>query len=339
MTRALQVVDAGPGITVQDAGRRGYLAFGVGRGGAVDRLALAEGAALLGQPITHAALEIAGLGGRFKASGEALRIALTGAPMRASIDDVPVVWNASHLLRPDQVLHLAAAGRGVYGYLHVGGGFATPVMLGARATHLSARLGQPVQPGDILPVGSDRGARTGRVLDVEDRFAGGAVRLVASLQTDRFSQAERARFAATAFRRDTRGNRMGVRLVQDGAGFGTDGALNVLSEVISPGDIQITGDGTPFVLLAECQTTGGYPRIGTVLPQDLPRVAQAPPGAALQFGFVTLEDALDAHAAHARSLGDLPRRIRDLVRDPHDIADLLSYQLISGATAGQDENA
>jgi allophanate hydrolase len=107
--------------------------------------------------------------------------------------------------------------------------------------------------------------------------------------------------------------------------------LTILSDVIVPGDIQITGDGAPFVLMCECQTTGGYPRIGTVLPSDLARVAQAPAGAILTFGFVDLDAAraIEQRATAARAA--LQSCVTPLLRDPHSIRDLLGYQLISGA--------
>jgi allophanate hydrolase len=152
-----------------------------------------------------------------------------------------------------------------------------------------------------------------------------------------FSEDEIARFEATRFARDARGNRMGVRLIPDGEGFHSRAGLSILSEIVVPGDIQITGDGTPMVLLAECQTTGGYPRIGTVLPCDLPRVAQAPPGAGLTIRFVDREEAMAAERAAAEALRALSGRLTRLVRDPRDIRDLLSYQLISGVTAGKTE--
>lgn len=85
-----------------------------------------------------------------------------------------------------------------------------------------------------------------------------------------------------------------------------------------------------------CQTTGGYPRIGTVLPADLPRVAQAPAGAALRFRLVGLDEAVDIERADARMQVSLGRSLRPMIRDPYAIPDLLSYQLISGAIAGNE---
>ncbi|MDA7430161.1 biotin-dependent carboxyltransferase family protein [Primorskyibacter aestuariivivens] len=337
MSRALIVHRAGPGVTVQDIGRPGYLAFGLSRGGAADRLALWEGAALLNQPETCAALELAGMGGTFEAR-EDMRIALTGAPMRATLDGSPLVWNASHTLPAGSKLEVGAAERGSYGYLHLGGGIATPEQLGSRAAHLAARIGAALAEGTQLPVGADTRTDTGLTLDPLPRFDGGTVRLVPSLQTDVFAQAEITRFEATTFRRDTRGNRMGVRLLPDGEGFGTDAGLNILSEVIVPGDVQVTGDGTPFVLLSECQTTGGYPRIGSVLPADLPRVAQARPGAELCFQFVTLDEAVEIERREVERRRALRKATRPLIRDPHDMSDLLSYRLVDGVIAGDEDN-
>ncbi len=336
MTRALIVQRAGPGITVQDTGRPGHLSNGLSRGGAADRLALAEGAALLRQDPGFAALEMATMGGEFEATQD-MRIAMTGAPMRASIDGTRITWNASHVLPAGARLSIGAAELGSYGYLHVGGGIATSETLGSRSVHLAGGVGRHLQSGDRLVIGTDqRPGDVGQILDITPRFDGGSVRVVPGPQTGFFSEAERARFEAMQFRRDTRGNRMGVRLLCDGEGFLSEAGLSVLSEVIVPGDIQITGDGSPFVLLGECQTTGGYPRIGSVLPCDLPRVAQARPNDILRCRFVTLDEAAEAEQREAAHRNGLRNRLRPLIRDPHTISDLLSYQLISGATAGDD---
>jgi allophanate hydrolase len=336
MTRALIVHRAGPGLSVQDQGRPGYLAYGLSRGGAADRLALVEGAALLEQDESHAALEMVGMGGEFEAT-EDMRIALTGAPMRASIDGVRVAWSASHSLPAGTRLSIGAAESGTYGYLHLGGGLATPSRLEARSAHMTAGVGAPVQPGSSLPVGEDGNpGSTGLGVDAEPRFDGGEVRFVPSLQTEFFDPAELTRFEAIEFNRDARGNRMGARFLPQGDGFQNETGLSILSEVIVPGDIQITGDGTPFVLLCECQTTGGYPRIGSVLPADLPRVAQAQPGASLRFRLLNLEEAIEVERREQERRKGLHRTLRPLIRDPRTIPDLLSYQLISGVTAGDD---
>lgn len=335
MSRALIVREAGPGVTVQDLGRPGWLAQGVSRGGAADRLALLEGAALLDQTAGCAALEMAGFGGAFEVT-EPVRIALTGAPMAARSGARRLEWNAAHQLEPGARLTVGGVRAGVYGYLHVGGGIGTEPVMGSRSAHLAARIGGRVAADDRLPVGPDAAAAAPARLDVADRFGGGEVRLLPVPQTELFAEAERRRFCTTVFTRDPRGNRQGVRLSFDGAPFVGAAGLGLVSEVVQPGDVQLTGDGAPYVLLAECQTTGGYPRIGTVLPCDLPRVAQAAPGTALRFRLVGVAEALAVCGAEEDTLRDLRRRLRPIVRAAEDIADLLGYQLVSGVTAGED---
>ncbi|KID12433.1 biotin-dependent carboxyltransferase family protein [Ponticoccus alexandrii] len=330
----LEILSAGPGVTLQDAGRPGYLAQGLSRGGALDRLALAEGAALLRQ-LPGAALEMIGMGGRFRAGGP-LRIALTGAPMRATVDGVPLAWNASDALPAGAVLRIDGGATGTCGMLTLGGGFDLPPVLGAVSAHLAAGLGRALEAGDSLPLAPDRGGPTGLCLPPDDRFCGGTLRVLPSLQTGLFPEAERARFEAETFTRDARGNRMGVRLTPGGGGFGLPSGQSILSEAITPGDLQIPGDGAPYLLLAECQTTGGYPRIGTVIPADLPRAAQAGPGARLRFRFVSRPEALEAEARLRRHLAALPGLATPLVRHPRDVPDLLTHTLISGVTAGEE---
>ena len=328
----LTILQAGPAMSIQDQGRPGFRARGLTLGGAADRMALAEGAALLGQSPTLAAIEMAGSGGTFQADADT-RIALTGAEMTATLDGEPLIWHASHLMPAGSKLSIGGARRGTYGYLHLGGGIATDPVMNARSSHLAGGIGTLLTRGEALPLGGDAGTETGLTLSPANRFDGGAIRLVASMQTSAFADEVLTRFQATPFRRDARANRMGVRMDFDGAGFTTEDQLSIVSEVVVPGDIQISGDGAPYVLMYECQTTGGYPRIGSVLPCDLPTVAQAQTGAPITFQFVEMAEAIALQTRYLAELKALPQKITPLVRDPAKIRDLLGYQLISGATS------
>lgn len=331
----LTVHRAGPGVSVQDMGRAGHLGAGLARGGAADRLALLEAAALLGAPGPLAAVEMAGTGGLITTDVPE-RLCLTGAVMRASLDGAALGWNRTLRLDPGQRLEIGPATSGTYGYLTPRGGIATGLLLGSRSAHGSAGLGRRLEGGDTLPTGGHEGEDDGDVtMDVADRLHGGTVRIMAGPQTGFFAPEVLARFLDTAFARSPQANRQGVRLDHDGAPFATNAQLDLLSDFIVPGDIQMSGAGLPFVLSAECQTIGGYPRIGTVLPADLPRVAQAPPGAPLRFRMLSAEEAC-ALPSEARTLETLRRLVRPLVRDPRDMRDLGSYQLIGGVTAGHE---
>lgn len=328
MTGTLHILEAGPAVTLQDLGRPGYLAQGLTRGGAMDRLALHEGAALLERPIA-AAIEMMGYGGTFTVT-EPTRIALTGAPMRATCDGEALAWNTSHLLPAGAKLVIGGVQAGAIGYLHVGGGFDSPEILGSQSTHLAAGLGPKLTAGVSLTLAKDPGNRTGWCLPQDTRFDGGPIGIVRTHQSHIFGEDTLARFAATAFTRDARANRQGIRMNPDGEGFAAEGGLSVVSEIISPGDIQITGDGAPFVLMCESQTTGGYPRIATVIPSDLPRVAQAPLGADIRFELLDTDAAIARERRAASEQKSLPARCQPRLRDPADMQDLLSYSLIDG---------
>lgn len=332
MTAMLKILIAGPALSLQDLGRTGYLAQGLTPGGGADSLALHEGAALLRQSAACAAIEMMGMGGTFEASTDTV-IALTGARMTASLDGAPLVWNASHRLPAGARLVIGGVQSGTYGYLHIAGGFDTAVEMGGRAAHLMAGVGGFLKQGDTLPLKPASKAPAGGFLAPSDRLNGGTIRIISSFQSDQFSQETRDRFTQTGFRRDARANRQGVRMETSGEGFFAKGGLSIVSEVITTGDIQIAGDGAPYVLMCESQTTGGYPRIATVIPADLPKVAQAAVGAPFRFERVTFDTAIEIEKRARAEIRALPSHVRPLVRDPHDIADLLSYQLVSGAVS------
>lgn len=341
----LQILHAAPGLSLQDMGRNGLVSQGVSPGGAADRLALLEGAALLSLPAPLAALEMAGAGGVFTATAP-LRIALTGAPMTATLEGQPLAWNASHLLPVGAELRIGGVRAGTYGYLsfsapvlsaHLPTGTAVTPWQGSIATHFAAGIGARLTAGCQLEFGDAVQTDAPPLcLPTDTRFEGGLCRVMPGPQTDLFAAETCARFYDTRFTKGQRANRQGVALESTGQGFSTPAATGLLSDFIAAGDIQMTGDGQPFVLLSECQTIGGYPRLGTVLPEDLPRVAQCQPGATLQFQQVTLDMARDAMRCDSEILSALRQKLTPLTRAPQDIRDLLSYQLVSGVTAGDD---
>lgn len=331
----LRITRIGGGSTVQDLGRPGYLAQGLSRGGAADRLALFEAAALLGQAPDLAALELTGPAGvRFDAP---VRIALTGAPMKALRGGETLAWTTSHTVAAGDELALTPTGEGVWSYLSIGGGIETESKMGSRSAHLSAGIGRPLAVGETLPRGRDAGGETGLTLEPERGDPEAPIRILPSTHTHLFDGETLARFQATVFRRSPRGNRQGVRLDHDGGPFATAAQLSLLSETIVPGDIQMTGDGVPYLLGPECQSVGGYPRIGSVIPADMARAMQRPPSAEMRFIMVLHEQALADHLSENRHLARLKKRVRPRVRDPRHIPDLLRYQLIGGVTTGRYE--
>ena len=328
MTARLRVIETGPSSSLQDLGRAGLVGIGISPGGAVDVDALLRGHALLGNPLDAAALEVAGYGGKLRVEGTT-RIALTGAAMRATLNGMPLLPETTHRIADGDEIWLGPATKNVYAYFHVAGGFLAEKVLGGRGYHGIANLGQLALEGDILVIGDDPvpdAPPTNLLPSVETNRP---IRVMQGPQTQLFSEDMRARFKATRFTRSAKGNRQGIRLDHDGPPFATEGQYSLASDFIVAGDLQMTGDGTPFVLLPDCQTMGGYPRIGTVLPSDLARIAQTQPGAELTFQFVSLEEAEQSWRSPEERLEAFRKSVTAFIRDPHEMHDLLGYEFIS----------
>jgi len=337
----LTIIRAGPLCSLQDLGRPGQLQLGLSQGGAADISALFDAAALLGADRVLPAIEMAAMGGEFTANAP-LRIALTGAPMRATLDGQALAWNATHVLKAGARLVIGAGVAGVYGYLTCAGGLIGPDWLGSVSTHFNAGIGGALRAGQMLTVAPDPTPDAAQMsIPAITRFDGGTIRIMPGPQTGLFSQTELTRFQETVFTRDATANRQGARLLHDTDPFPCKGgSAGLASDFVAPGDVQMTGTGIPYVLMAECQSMGGYPRIGTVVGADLPLIAQAPVGAALRFTFVSVAQADALETTPAAAITARLPKLKPLVRDVHKIPDLLSYQLIGGvvsATRSQKE--
>jgi allophanate hydrolase len=249
--------------------------------------------------------------------------------MRVESGDRRLVWHAVHSVEAAAELVLRpGTGGGSWSYLHVSGGLLTEPLMGGRGAHLAAGLGRALRPGDALPYEPRGVCRPVRLSTTPQRFDGGTLRIVAGPQTRLFDEKTRRRLVSTAFRRDARGNRQGIRLASDGEGFAAKGQLVLLSEFVVPGDLQMAGDGQPYLLGPECQTTGGYPRIATIIPADMPRAMQAPPGAPIRLRWV------DRSEGRAAMPG--PPATELLTRRPEEDPHLLTRQLIDGVVTGED---
>lgn len=275
--RALTVVETGPLATVQDAGRPGRAAIGVGRSGACDRGAYRLANRLLANPAGTAALEVTFGGLVVRAEGDLL-VVTTGAPCSGG------AHNAPRRLRAGEELRLEAPATGLRTYLGVRGGLDVPPVLGSRATDVLAGLGPPVvQAGDRLPVGAAPAELPHvDVAPVADPPGGEVtVRVVRGPREDRFAEGAWERLVGQAWAVSSDSNRVGVRLEGEPLERAGDGELP--SEGMVRGALQVPPSGTPVLFLADHPVTGGYPVIGYVVDADVDRCAQLRPGQSLRF--------------------------------------------------------
>lgn len=326
----LKVRDCGAGTSVQDAGRFGYRAYGVGPAGAIDPVALAVANMLVGNEPGTAAIEFTVMGGSFVVEGGPVRVALAGAPADLKIDGEPVAPLSSATAEPGQTISVGAARLGTFMVLAVSGGVETRPDLGSRSFHLRAELGgvdrKAVQAGQTIPVG---GAPMGPDLTatVAPQVQSGPFRVVLGPQDDYFSAAGLASLTGEAYTVTAQADRMGYRLsgplIEHAKGF------NIVSDGIPTGAIQVPGSGEPIVLLVDAGTTGGYPKIATIISADLPRFVQQRPGSQVRFTAVSRAEALAA----ARDLAAMLETVRaglKPVGQGLDVEALLGANLIDG---------
>jgi biotin-dependent carboxylase-like uncharacterized protein len=273
VTRALEIVSPGPLTTVQDAGRPGRGALGVGRSGACDRRAHALANRLVGDPPGTAVLEVTAGGLALRAHGELL-VATTGARCAG-----PWPHAAPARLRDGALLRLGPPLTGVRTYVAVRGGLAVEPVLGSRSTDLLAGLGPPVPvTGDLLPVGPATGPLP--VVDVAPvaEPAGGDVALTVlpGPRRDWLDDAAWSRLVSTRWEATSDSNRIGVRLAGPPLARARSG--EVQSEGMVRGAVQVPPSGLPVLFLADCPVTGGYPVVAYVADEHVDLAAQLRPG-------------------------------------------------------------
>jgi biotin-dependent carboxylase-like uncharacterized protein len=279
--RTLEIVTAGPFTTVQDLGRPGLAAWGVGRSGVADRRSAALANRVLANPVEAAVLEVT-FGGLTVRAATALTVALAGATAPASVDGRPVAHGAPVALAPGALLRLGVPRTGVRTYVAVRGGVTVPPVLGSRSYDVLARLGPPpLVDGDVLPVGPDpagwpiveQAVVRSLSRDGAGPLTGWAGPHADALEPGPVTGPDHWSGAWTV---SPSSDRTGLRL--DGAPLARRDTGEWPVEGLVRGAVQLPPSGRPMVLLADHPVTGGYPVIGCLDDDSCDRAAQLRPG-------------------------------------------------------------
>lgn len=333
-----------PGLhsTVQDLGRFGYQAYGVPVAGALDPLGLRLANAVVGNSEGLGALE-------FLYSGPTLEVAAAAVRVAASAAEIEILSDPPRRIPPWQSVRLPRGTRfrpgalkgSVCGYLAVEGGFAIAPVLGSLSTYVRSRIGglegRPLRDGDRLALELDSPGERGEVClaDPPDLTPPPRFRVVLGPQDDSFTTAAVETFLSQPFTVSQEADRMGLRL--SGPRLEHADGFNIVSDGIATGAIQVPGSGQPIVLLADHQTTGGYPKIATVISADLPAAGRLKPGDEIGFTAVSVAEAQEARRSLEAELG---RRMASLVpaQTPATLNEAALYgdNLISGVVDGAD---
>jgi 5-oxoprolinase (ATP-hydrolysing) subunit C len=305
----LVISSIGPASSVQDGGRFGAQRYGLTPSGAMDRLGLAAANCLAGNELLAAAVEIGPYGASFTAREGAARVGLSGAPRSAEVGGRPIAWNTSVTIADGETLKLGTARGGSFSYLAIEGAIKGEPMFGSLAVNARAGLGspypRPLQAGDELSVSAS-------TIGAERRIelpaaAADPIRVTLGPQNDEFSDEAISLFLGSEWKISATSDRMGYRL--EGPVIKHLHGHNIVSDGTVNGSIQVPGNGQPIVLMCDRGTSGGYPKIATVITADFGRFAQIPAGTAFRFKVVSVEEAQTA----AREFTDLLRTLPDRI--------------------------
>jgi biotin-dependent carboxylase-like uncharacterized protein len=322
----IKVLKAGALSQLQDLGRYGHQRYGVPVNGVMDEWSHRVANILVGNDEGAATLECTLTGPTLQFTRDRL-VSLCGADMQAAIDDVALPLGQPLLVRAGATLHFGQRRRGARVYLAVRGGFDVPEVMGSGSTFLRGGFGgfhgRPLAKGDHLSLAhADAGypGATRLLVQCGTPFVSAAqfaippsdssmdaVRVMAGPQWDRFTEEARASFVAQPFEIDGQSDRMGYRM--RGAVLQLEQALEMVSEAVSFGTVQVPPDGNPIILMADRQSAGGYPKIAYVASADLPMLAQAMPGEQVRFAMVTLQQAQSLYLLRAAALAELRERV------------------------------
>lgn len=296
------VARAGFQTSVQDLGRTGFRQFGVSTSGALDPFALRVANVLVGNDEGAAGLEIT-LGGLRLRFADERSVAWCGGGFDVQIGSRPLpAGRVAHLQRGSE-LKFGRAEIGCRCWLAISGGIDAPVVLRSRSTDLRATFGglqgRTLRDNDQLPLGKFRPSRTTAAEDISS-WGGphdwvspakkhSALRFIRGVDWHRFNASTVKHFTGQAFGVLSDSDRMGVRL--DGPELKREDEADLISEAVSPGTIQVPPSGKPILLLGDCQTIGGYPKIAHVITVDLGIAAQLRAGDGVRFLEVSLQDA------------------------------------------------
>jgi biotin-dependent carboxylase-like uncharacterized protein len=332
----LVIASIGPASSVQDGGRPGSQRYGLTPSGAMDRLALAAANCLVGNALFAAAVEIGPFGATFTARDGAVRVALTGASRNADVAGRAASLDSSVMLADGETLTLGFARGGSFSYLAIEGGIAGEPMFGSLAVNARAGLGspypRPLQASDELQTASASGAAERRI--ELPAMSDIPIRIVFGPQDDEFADETKRLFLDSEWKISATSDRMGYRL--EGPVIKHLHGHNIVSDGTVNGSIQVPGNGQPIVLMPDRGTSGGYPKIATVISADLGRFAQIPAGRAFRFRAVGMAEAQAEVRKSAELLRSLPDRLRGIENFDLNIEALQDANVAGAAVSAVD---
>ncbi len=308
----MKILSPGPLSTLQDLGRFGYMKSGFSQNGAMDAHALQIANILVGNSRSEGAIEMTFMGISAEFDTDAV-IAVTGADMQPKINGENIKTYTACQVKKGDVLSFGMASEGMRAYLAVAGGFDVEKKMGSISTNMKCKMGGYF--GRRLMTGDEIFLRRGtRLIDKDSRTCAAdcyseciTVRVMLGPQDDCFTKEGKKMFLSATYTVSDKSDRMGIRL--EGEAVESAGGVDIISDGIVFGSVQIPASGKPIIMMSDRQTTGGYAKIATVISVDLPLLAQARPGSQIKFMNVSESCALKLLKKREKKLKELDKKI------------------------------
>lgn len=307
----MTVISPGPLSTVQDSGRFGYMSRGFSPGGAMDTYSMRVANILVGNAPDDGVVEMTLMGMTVTFDCTSV-IALTGADMSPQLNGGEIPTYTAVEVHSGDTLTLGVAKSGMRCYLAVAGGFDLPLVMGSMSTNLKCGIGgfqgRRLASGDVIPLRHSVSlAVIGRRSTAPVSYGNViTLRVILGPQDDYFTDGGINTFLSAEYTVSAKSDRMGVRL--DGEAVENKNGVDIISDGIATGSVQIPSSGTPIIMMADRQTTGGYAKLATVISADLKLIAQAKAGDKVRFEAVSEKEALSLKKKEARALSFLQYR-------------------------------
>ncbi|KAA8995772.1 biotin-dependent carboxyltransferase family protein [Affinibrenneria salicis] len=306
----IQVIKPGLCTTIHDQGRYGYQHLGVPVSGPMDEVSHTLANLLVGNPRDCSTLEVTLLGPELLFQSRCL-MAIAGADLSATLDGAAIKPGVAMRVEAGGILRFGQRISGARAYIAVHGGYLIPPVLGSRSTYCHGRFGgiagRPLQAGDQIAIPSSFRNVLPRLPPPQslmvDRFPAAPIRVIAGREWRYFSEEARQALTENDYQISSESERMGYRLIGDALSLREP--LELLSEAVTFGTIQVPPSGQPILLMADRQTTGGYPKIAHVISVDLPLLAQRLPGETIHFALCDLHQAQMLRIERARLIDSL----------------------------------
>lgn len=315
MTKGFTILKPGLLTTIQDKGRKGYQQYGMPVAGAMDEFSMRLANILVGNDEFEACLEATMLGPEIQFHTDAV-IAITGGNLSPKINEKEApMWRSLRINKGD-TLSFGIMSSGCRSYIAAAGGFSVPVVMESKSTYIRGGIGgyegRALRKNDQISLVSsntdptliDRAVPQNELPQYSNEYT---IRVILGPQEDHFTKESVDTFLSSEYVISNEADRMGYRL--SGPKLEHSNGADIISDGITLGSIQVPGHGMPIVMMADRQTTGGYPKIATVISSDIHLLGQAKPGDKLKFSAISIEEAHSILAEYENSIERIKKQV------------------------------